>query len=413
MCQERSEDLGFIDEVGDFDESNRSFKTDSTGVPASTGRCTLVRPAIGSILPVYVYDEYKHFTAKTFVELTEEELAGYTERNVTALKSALEAFEPDVVVTGHEVMGPYIAASAEIDVGYSAKLHGSALEYAVKKQERYLRFAETGLSNATVVIGGSKYMVEAAAAVIPGWRDKAVVINPGCDVDIFRPRQRSGQTIPLVGYIGKLIAQKGVHRLLAAIAAIDTRPLKVVIVGYGGDEDDLRALAEALLKGDVERAQMIARDLNDDEVVRFLDELGPRAKVAHLDVEIEFTGRLEHGPLAELLPTFDVLAVPSILPEAFGMVAAEGAACGVLPVVPDHSGIGEAGAAVESAIGRPGFLTYDSVDPVPGLGAAIERVLALPAEERADLGAKAVGLARSRWSWDEVARSLLEASTPR
>ena len=39
-----------------------------------------------------------------------------------------------------------------------------------------------------------------------------------------------------------------------------------------------------------------------------------------------------------LLPLCDVAVVPSIFPEAFGMVAAEAAAAGVLPVVSAHSG---------------------------------------------------------------------------
>ena len=45
-----------------------------------------------------------------------------------------------------------------------------------------------------------------------------------------------------------------------------------------------------------------------------------------------FTGRLEHGDLPELLPACEAQVVPSTFPEAFGMVAAEAAACGALPL---------------------------------------------------------------------------------
>ena len=38
-----------------------------------------------------------------------------------------------------------------------------------------------------------------------------------------------------------------------------------------------------------------------------------------------FTGPLEHRHLVHLLPLADVTVVPSIFPEAFGMVAAEAA----------------------------------------------------------------------------------------
>ena len=43
-----------------------------------------------------------------------------------------------------------------------------------------------------------------------------------------------------------------------------------------------------------------------------------------------FTGPLEHRHLAALIPLADVTVVPSIFPEAFGMVAAEAAAAGSL-----------------------------------------------------------------------------------
>jgi glycosyltransferase involved in cell wall biosynthesis len=127
-------------------------------------------------------------------------------------------------------------------------------------------------------------------------------------------------------------------------------------------------------------------------------------------VPIEFTGRLEHDPLSELLPTFDVLVAPSIVSEAFGMVAAEAAACGVLPLVPRHSGIREAGEAVEGVLSAPGLLTFDPADPVAGIAAGIDRILTIDAPRRVDMGADAARLARAEWSWETVAERLLEAA---
>src|SRR3712207_9004216 len=40
-------------------------------------------------------------------------------------------------------------------------------------------------------------------------------------------------------------------------------------------------------------------------------------------------------------PAAEAMAVTSTFPEAFGMVAAEAAACGALPVVAAHSGLAE------------------------------------------------------------------------
>ncbi len=416
MCQERApQSVGFVDEAGDFIAGNTAFRLDpSPGAIAASGRCRLARPDIGSLLPVYVYDRYDGFTVKLFVDLSDEELADYTDRNVRAMVTAINAFEPDAIITGHEIMGPEIARRAceMSERSYIAKLHGSALEYAVKKQARYARYAATGLGAAAGVVGGSRYMVEEAAAHVPGWAQRAAVVNPGCDVEVFQPRPRSSNT-GTVGFVGKLIASKGAHHLIAALPLCE-RVRRAVIVGYGGFEDGLRCLAQAVGSGDIPQMLAVARGGETHplvDLVRFLETAPADYVAAARSTQIEFTGRLDHHELSRALPTFDTLAVPSVVSEAFGMVAAEAAAAGVLPIVPAHSGIGEAGAAIEQAIGRPGLLTFDPADPIPALAAAIDRVLEIPLEQRVGLEQVAVRLAHERWSWDHVADSLLELAT--
>lgn len=418
MCQERHpEMLDFVDAYSLFDGDNRAFETSPLqGVAGAQGRCRVVRPDIGDVLPVYVYDVYEGIEAKTFVDLSDEELAEYTKRNVTALSAAIESFQPDVIITGHEVMGPYIAKLAcdKTSHSYLAKLHGSPLEYAIKKQERYRRYAIEGLATASRVVGGSRYMVREAAAHVPGWEDRSGVVNPGCDIDLFkpRPRLRDGKT---VGFVGKLIASKGVHNLLAALP-LSREVQRTVIVGYGGFSDPLQRFAQGLRSGDLGSLRELAERGEDaplPELVSFLADPPAGYLDAARTIEIEFTGRLEHGPLSELFPSFDTLVVPSVVPEAFGMVAAEAAASGVLPIVPSHSGIGEAGAAVEEAVGRPGWLTFDPADPVRGIAAAIDRVLGTELQERQSLEQRATRFARSRWSWDHVAEQLLALAQER
>ena len=58
------------------------------------------------------------------------------------------------------------------------------------------------------------------------------------------------------------------------------------------------------------------------------------------------------------------MAVPSTFPEAFGMVAAEAAACGALPVVADHSGLGEV-ARTLADLARP-VADHDGRAPADG-----------------------------------------------
>ena len=123
-----------------------------------------------------------------------------------------------------------------------------------------------------------------------------------------------------------------------------------------------------------------------------------------------FTGPLEHRHLVHLIPLADVAVVPSIFPEAFGMVAAEAAAAGCPPLVARHSGLEEVAAGLE--------------DGVPA-GAPAPRELRRPATRstsptsstscsrcrpatRAELGEAARRVAVEHWSWAGVARRLLE-----
>jgi glycosyltransferase involved in cell wall biosynthesis len=129
---------------------------------------------------------------------------------------------------------------------------------------------------------------------------------------------------------------------------------------------------------------------------------------------VTFTGRLDHSVAPEVLAALEVLVVPSTLPEAFGMVAAEGAATGALPLVARHSGLAEVASALEAAVDRPGWFSYE---PGPGavgrLTTAMERLLAIPPEERHELKRAVSEFARAEWTWDGAARAILEAASRR
>ncbi|HEX2293770.1 MAG TPA: glycosyltransferase family 4 protein [Actinomycetota bacterium] len=414
MCQETLAGvLEYVDSEADMSADNKTFVEYPTKASPAAGRCRVVRPAIGEVLPVYVYDEYEGFTAKRFVDLTDEELDDYVWRNVEALTTVIREHEPDAIVVGHEVMGPFVArlACEATNASYVVKLHGSALEFAVKEQDRYRHYAHEGLTGAAAVVGGSHYMIAAASAVVPGWEARATVVNPGCDVGLFRPAERAPDGGPVAGYVGKLIPGKGVHHFLAALGATHAGGLQAVVVGYGSFERELKALAYATETKNAGAARKVAREAGLDELLRFFESAPDAYWDRAAAVPVEFAGRLEHGPLADVLPGWDVLVVPSQIPEAFGMVAAEAAASGVLPVVPRHSGIGEAGATIERALDVPGLLTFDPDDPVNGIAERVDAILSLPYAERRELELAASDLARREWSWDTVAARLLEVAT--
>ena len=122
-----------------------------------------------------------------------------------------------------------------------------------------------------------------------------------------------------------------------------------------------------------------------------------------------FTGPLEHRHLVHLLPLADVSVVPSIFPEAFGMVAAEAAATGTLPLVARHSGLAEVAAGLEEVYPpeHRALASFESGNAAD-LRAKLAAVLALPRAERAELGLAARRATIERWSWTGVAKRLLD-----
>jgi glycosyltransferase involved in cell wall biosynthesis len=100
--------------------------------------------------------------------------------------------------------------------------------------------------------------------------------------------------------------------------------------------------------------------------------------------------------------------VPSIFPEAFGMVAAEAAAAGVLPVVSAHSGLAEVAAGIGDEFGpeAAALLSFPAGDSA-ALRERLVAILALPVARRRELGLAARRAVERRWSWNVVAARLL------
>jgi len=172
---------------------------------------------------------------------------------------------------------------------------------------------------------------------------------------------------PTVLYFGKLLYNKGVHVLFDALRKTGAR---AIVVGFGDYREELEWNAP------------------------------PRAL---------FTGALDHRHLRHLIPLCDATVVPSVFPEAFGMVAAESAAAGTPPLVARHSGLEEIAEGLEAEYppehrSLTSFATGDADD----LAVKLEALLALPPDERrrtAEAGRRAV---ERNWSWARVAERLLD-----
>jgi len=357
------------------------------------GGAQVVCPDIGGLLPVFVLDRYEGLEAKLLQDFTRAERERYVELNATAVREQLPA---DVVFTNHVLLGAPVGAAS--GAPFAVKAHGSELEYSMRGNDELSAWGREALAPAQSVFVGSAH-IRAVLEDVVGHVDRVYEVPPGVDVEQFQPQPRAEALArlldearadppnpgnvnerlpdegnaerladffatrePTVVYFGKLLYNKGVHLLLDALRDLDAR---AVIVGFGDYREELERDAP------------------------------PRAL---------FTGPLEHRHLVHLLPLADVCVVPSIFPEAFGMVAAEAAAAGVPPLVARHSGLAEVAAGLE-AVYPPELRDLASFEG--DLRPKLQRLLELPTQERSELGAAARRAAVEHWSWSSVSERLL------
>jgi glycosyltransferase involved in cell wall biosynthesis len=269
----------------------------------------------------------------------------------------------------------------------------------MRGNEELSAWGRESLRGAEAVYVGSEHIRRVLEDVV-GHVDRVHEVPPGVDVDEFRPEPREralaalleecradapnpgnanerhpdegnaerlaewfASDEPTVLYFGKLLYNKGVHVLFDALRDLQARAL---IVGFGDYREELERIAP------------------------------PRTL---------FTGPLEHRHLAHLIPLCEVTVVPSIFPEAFGMVAAEAAAGGSLPLVARHSGLAEIAEGLEATYDAPSSFESGNADDLAG---KLRELLALPDDERRTLADAARRAVVERWSWASVAARLLE-----
>jgi glycosyltransferase involved in cell wall biosynthesis len=364
----------------------------------------VVRPPLpDNLLPVFVLDRYEGLQPRLLQDVSRGERARYVEANAAAVRAELPA---DLVFANHVLLGGPVGAASETP--YAVKAHGSELEYSMRGNEELVAWGRETLAPAEATFVGSAHIRSVLDEVV-GHVDRVHEVPPGVDVEEFAPESRdealarlleearrdppnpgnSEERLPDEGnaerlaswfesdeptvlYFGKLLYNKGVHILFDALREIgpEARP---VIVGFGDYRDELEAMA-------------------------------PEGTL--------FTGPLEHRHLVHLIPLCAATVVPSIFPEAFGMVAAEAAAGGSLPLVARHSGLAEIAEGVEAEYPpeHRGLASFERGD-VDELAAKLRRLLALSEAERDALQRAARRAVVERWSWERVTASLLQPFT--
>ena len=374
------------------------------------GGATVVRPDLaGGPLPVFVLDRYEDVEARYLHELSWGERRRFIDVNAAAVRSHLPA---DFLLANHVLLGAPVGAAVGIPFG--VKAHGSELEFSLRGNEELCAWARDTLGRAEEVYAGSDHIRRVLEEVVgPGdYLSRVRVVPPGVDIEELRPGPRAEALAglleearrdppnpdrrserlpdpgnerrladalagdePVLVYVGKLSREKGVELLIRAVSRL--RRGTLIVVGFGPERIALEDLARRL----------------------FPDEGKKR---------IVFIGPLEHRHLRHLWPLACVSVTPSVFPEAFGMVAAEAAACGAPPLVARHSGLASIAEGLEAEYPASGrSLASFETGNVDDLAAKLEAILALPSAAWQELSGAARRAAEKNWSWERIAALLV------
>lgn len=147
----------------------------------------------------------------------------------------------------------------------------------------------------------------------------ATVVNNGVDTESFNPEGREVADAFRLTFVGEISPHKGLHLLLASLRHLvkfSNRQFALQIVGQAGHADS----------GVAQRYEQQVRAL-----------------ASETPVDVRWIGFVEHDSMAAIYRASDVVCVPSIWPEPFGMVVLEALACGAAVVASPRGGLRDAG----------------------------------------------------------------------
>jgi glycosyltransferase involved in cell wall biosynthesis len=272
---------------------------------------------------------------------------------------------------------PYVAACAQVAAAApkAARVVPATFQNIVKSYPPPLGYYERNvMRRASGWIAFGETVHEALATKPLYTARPSRVIALGTDVVRFRPDAAARAAVlsrlgwsddtPVVGFLGRFVAAKGLHVLMQALAGV-REPWRALFVGGGPMADDLTAFAN-VFPG---RVRVLTGVTHDDVP-------------AHLNA-------------------MDLMCAPSQTTarwrEQFGRMLIEAMACGV-PILASRSG------EIPHVVGDAG-LVVDEADTAVW-SAALDRLLA-DAALRRDLSARGLARAHEKYAWPVVARAHL------
>ena len=259
---------------------------------------------------------------------------------------------------------PIIATIHATEAGRNSGIHDEV--------QRYINDTEWMLTyESTEVIVNSNYMKSELQRLFGLPYEKINVVPNGVNLNLYNGvekdynfrRQYAADNEKIILYVGRLVYEKGIQNLIAAMPKVlnGYHDSKLIIAGKGGMIDELR-----------------------DEVRRL-----------NIENKVYFTGYLNLNQVTKMYKCADVAVFPSTY-EPFGVVALEGMLSGTPVVVSDVGGLNEIVQhrenGMKSYAGNPNSIADSILELLynPGLGAEVSRA--------------AKAKVKAQYNWNKIAQ---------
>ena len=309
--------------------------------------------------------------AKTYKDLTDEELSALIDLFKTEFAKVIEDFKPDIIETEHVWLMGYVFS--KLGIPYVVGAHNSD-QMGFRYDKRMQSYAKDCAQKARYFFSINENAIDELSAMYDIPREKIIYIPNGYDQNLFRPKKldraevfaRYGialdPELPVITCVAKLSKTKGIDTLIEANTIVQkTHPCSILVFGSG-------------------KLENVYPD-------------GPPPPDALTNMRL-----MGHQP-PPLIAEYNNIADLSVLPsrnEGFGVAALEAMGCGVPVIATD---VGQMGRFVIGDVIQP--------DDAQALAQSIIKLLALPADELQKLRAKARKTAQV-YSWHDIALKRLE-----
>lgn len=158
--------------------------------------CTVHQIPYGDFYPVYITGKKSSTVFKEFVELTDEELTRFKNLNHLLLRKIFLSVDIDVLHANHLVMQPSLAIEPckEHNIPLIIYPHGSAIEYAVKRDPRYAKEARIAIEACQGLIIGNREVRDRICSLFPDLKEmvlqKTQIVGVGVDTKLFTPIEK-------------------------------------------------------------------------------------------------------------------------------------------------------------------------------------------------------------------------------